>query len=140
MGKHLEMMNRIKEFLQKRGEYEILPTTNLPIPCKNDTKLYHPDIVLRKEKSITHIIEPETSTGGTTIIGKIMLAEICISKMRDDGKQSPTVKPKLIFLYHPDFPESELNKIKFRCSHINKYLENIQEPIIQYFSQDFEWY
>lgn len=142
-NEHQEMVHTIKKFVEKqKGQgYSIYTPTSLPIGCSRNSRLLIPDILVMKENNITHIIEPESSTGGATILGKILLADKAICKMVSEGKQFKEVKPKLIFLYKPSFPESGLKRVKESVSEGMRKLKYIQEKIIiEKFSNKRGWF
>lgn len=140
-NKHQEMVHTIKKFVKKQKGYNIYTPTSLPISCSRNSRLLIPDILVTKENNITHIIEPESSTGGATILGKILLADKAICKMVSEGKQCKEVKPKLVFLYKPSFPESRLNRVKERVSEGMRKLKYIQEKItIEKLSNKRSWF
>jgi hypothetical protein len=111
----------------------------MPFNAKRNTRLYIPDIIVMKKDRITHIVEPETGTGGTTIIGKMLLANKCIEIMLKEGTVSQNSKPKLIFLYKDSYPDSKLKRIKERVNAVNIQTEYIGEVIIDNFSDKFDW-
>ncbi len=111
---HQEMIDEIKNFIINKGGYSFPKSTSLPFGCSRETRLYLPDIVVLQNKNITHVIEPETRTGGTTICGKIILANKVIELMVNDNVQSKNIKPTLVFLYHPSNPDHVINRVRYR--------------------------
>jgi hypothetical protein len=138
---HQEMVDQLNQFIKSKGGYTFPKTRSLPFQCTLDTRLYLPDVVVLKDGNVTHIIEPESSTGGTTICGKIVLANKAIQLMVVDGKQSREVKPKLIFLYKRSF--LGLGRIRYRVEKAGLNTDFLEKIIIDYFPDDLgslDWF
>jgi hypothetical protein len=95
------------------------------------------DIIICQEnnKNISHIIEYESNTGGTTIVGKSILINASIKKMIDEVRQID--KPKVIFLYKPN-TSINLDKIRYDLEQIAYYFTDIDVPFIEYYTDDWD--
>jgi hypothetical protein len=132
------MVAEIKEYVQKNTDYSLKVPTSMPFCCKRETCLFHPDIILMKKDIITHIVEPETSTGGTLLVGKVVLADRSIELMVNNG-QIPDSKPKLVFLYSPKMKLSELERVRYRVDNSGYKLKYIGSMIIDYYPANWSW-
>ncbi len=130
------MKQEITEFIENQVGYS-LRRTSLPFNCNIETRLYIPDIVIMRGTDISHIVEPETSTGGTTICGKILLANRCIELMAQEGIISNCARPKLIFLYNKSFPH--LERVRYRVRKANISTRYLRDMIIDYYPAGWTW-
>ncbi len=134
--KHRDVVNNIKSYINSCKDFILQPSGSLPIDSDITTRLTTVDIIVSKNNNISHIIEVETSTDGTTIAGKLILANEALKMMIDNESQSKEMRPKIIYLYKPGF--NHFARVKYRARKIYYYLNFIDVPIIEYYTDD--WY
>ncbi len=133
---HEDVIRDIKSYIKKSDKLTLHPTGSLPIGSNRTTRLTTVDILVTEEKNISHIIEIETKSDGTTIAGKLILVNEAIKMMVDDNSQSKDIKPKVIYLYDPKF--ADFGRVKYRAGKIFYHLKFIEIPIIMVYTND--WY
>ena len=81
-------------------------TNRLPWPCTRKTRLSAPNIIFyRPDESvkfghfITNVIKFGTETSVATVADKVEWFNELLRRMIEDGVQSETVLPRIIFLY-----------------------------------------
>lgn len=137
---HKSMVKIIKDLIdenKRKYSYSCYTPTSLPIGCSLGERLLLPDILVVKNSNITHIVELETTTGGSTIAGKILLAEEAIKQMIENNDQDVKIKPKLVFLYCPNF--KYIKRIRYRGSIAINLVRNIDVDI-RYFERNLDWF
>lgn len=122
----------------------IIRRNSLPWPCTRLSRLILPDLIYCKADknmkfkcSITNIIEFETATSAENIANKVQRFNISSKRMIEDGAQSETALPRIIFLYDTrtnislDYVRDTINIMQY------KYLDSV---IVDYYSENGEWF
>ena len=135
---HKAVVNNIKSHVDSISDLVLLSSGSLPLDTDTPTRLTTVDILVSKNENISHIIEVETSTDGTTIAGKLILANEAIKMMIDKNIQSNDKKPKIIYLYNPGF--SNIDRVKYRVGSVIYHLKYIEYPVIEFYTSDWHKY
>jgi len=117
---HREIVSEIVQHLD--GKYRVRAPYNLPGQTR-ESALYQPDIVVfdKETGELRYIIEVETSSGGKSVAGATILAEVCVAQTKQ------RLKPSLFFIVKDDGEEHELEKLRKRIQLI-RY--SLKQPIL----------
>ena len=132
---HNNVVKNIKNHIDSVNDLVLHESGSLPIGTDMTTRLTTVDILVLKKGDVSHIIEVETSTQGTNIAGKLILANETIKMMTKNKSQSNDKKPRIIYLYKPEFQNIE--RVKYRVRSIVYYLKYIEDPIIEFYTSDW---
>ena len=100
MSDHEDVIQRISAALSDRG-YDVQTSgTNLPKGSGLAEAIYRPDLIVRSRKSedIIWLVEVETSHAGKSVVGAVILADICIEE--EMRKRRPREKAGIIFIFY----------------------------------------
>jgi hypothetical protein len=136
---HTPCVAKIKSHVKNDLGLYLNDSGSLPFNHRQDSTILQVDVVvcLKQKHDITHIIEYETSTLGTVIVGKSILINESVKKMVEEGTQIG--KPKVIFLY-ATYSTVNLNKMRYILEQISHYFTHINAPVVEYYADDWDKY
>jgi len=129
MSDHEVVVQRISDALSGRGFYVQIRGNNLPKGSRRTEAIYRPDLIVRskQDQDIIWLVEVETSQAGKSVVGAMMLADICMEEEIKRGRQRE--KPGIMFIFYRESANLQLAEKRLealrrrrRVSHLAKIL------------------
>ena len=100
MSDHEDVLQRISDVFSDRGFDVQIRGNNLPKGSRRYEAIYRPDLIARSRKSedIIWLVEVETSHAGKSVVGAVILADICIEE--EMRKRRQREKAGIMFIFY----------------------------------------
>ncbi|MBW6518345.1 MAG: hypothetical protein K0A89_07570 [ANME-2 cluster archaeon] len=145
---HDDVLPQIRKYVSEHSDAvnwkRVVRTNSLPWPCNRKTRLLVPDIIFCRPDeavkfghSITNVIEFESETPALTIVSKVERFNKSSRRMIEDGAQSGSVLPRVIFLYDRE-TRVLLEEVKRAVQGVGtEYLDGV---VVEYYDEGGEWF